>query len=162
MFTIGDIKNIAVQIERNGEESYRRASTITKDPEIAEILIWMAEQESKHAGWFANLRSDQPLSAEQKEIEEMGRTLLQDMVKGNDFLLDRNNLESAETVKDIINISKDFEQDTILFYEFLLGFIEDQETCAQLQDIITEERDHINQLEELENANSTAISDLSR
>lgn len=154
MFTIGDIRNIAIQIERNGEKTYRTASKAVADPDIAEMLTWMANEEERHAKWFADLRSTKPLTAEQLEMEAMGRTLLQDMIKGNSFLLDQKELESAENIKEIISKSKTFEQDTILFYEFILGFLEDKETIRQLETIIDEERNHIKQLELMEEPKS--------
>jgi len=149
MFTIGDIKNIAIQIEKNGEDSYRAASRISKDPKVTEVLIWMAEQEKRHANWFSNLQSSKPLTEEQREIEAMGKTLLQDMVKGNNFLLDQEGLNIAQTVQEVIDISRSFEKDTILFYEFLLGFMDNEETSAQLQVIIDEEKGHIKKLTEM-------------
>lgn len=161
MFTIGDIRNIAVQIEKNGEESYRRAAAIAKDPEVTEILLWMAEQEKRHANWFKELKSNKPLTQEQKEMEEIGKTLLQDMVKGNDFLLDQQGLESAETIKEVLEISKNFEKDTILFYEFLLGFLDDEETSSQLKKIIEEERSHIDQIEQMEKSNNRVCNGIS-
>ncbi len=149
MFTFGDIKNIAVQIERNGEDSYLKASKVSTDPKITEVLLWMAEQEQKHANWFINLKSSKPLTAEQIEMEAVGQTLLQDMVKGNDFLLDEKNLERSKSVKEVLDISISFEKDTILFYQFLLDFLDDEEDQEQLQLIIAEEQSHITQLEQM-------------
>ena len=149
MFTFGDIKNIAVQIERNGEDSYLKASKVSTDPKITEMLLWMAEQERKHAKWFTNLKSSKPLTAEQKEMEAVGQTLLQDMVKGNDFLLDEKNLSKSNSVKEVLDISISFEEDTILFYQFILDFLDDKEDQEQLQRIITEEQNHITQLEQM-------------
>lgn len=150
MFTIGDIRNIAIQIERNGEETYRRAAKAAKDPQVAEVLAWMAEEESRHATWFTKLESSKPLTAEQQEMESVGRSLLQEMVKGNTFLLDENELKNAKTVEEVIARSIAFELDTILFYEFLIGFLDDPETIEHLGGIIKEERNHIQQLEYLE------------
>jgi len=150
MFTIGDIRNIAIQIERNGEETYRNAAKAAKDPEVAKVLNWMADEEGRHAKWFSNLRSSKPLTAEQQEIEAVGRTLLQDMIKGNSFLLDENELQNSKSVEEVVAKSKIFELDTILFYEFLVDFLDDHEAIVQLKRIIEEERNHINQLEFME------------
>lgn len=149
MFTFGDIKNIAVQIEKNGESSYLKASKVATDPKVAEMLLWMAEQEKKHANWFENLESTKVLTQEQQEMEAVGRTLLQEMVKGNDFLLDEKNLEQSKSVRDVLDISISFEEDTILFYKFLLDFLDDEEDRNQLENIIKEEQNHITQLEEM-------------
>lgn len=153
MFTFGDIRNIAIQVERNGEKTYRSASKAVKDPDVAEKLAWMADEEERHAQWFSDLRSTKPLTAEQLEMEAVGRTLLQDMVKDNSFLLNQKELESAKNIREVINRSKVLEQDTILFYEFILGFLDDSETIRQLETIIDEERNHLKQLEMMEEPN---------
>ncbi|PIE65563.1 MAG: hypothetical protein CSA26_03045 [Desulfobacterales bacterium] len=158
MFTIADIRNIAIQIEKNGEATYRKAAANASDPELAQILIWMADQEKKHAEWFSNLRSTMPLTREQKELEEMGKVLLQDMVKGNNFLLGEENLNSAQTTQKLFEISSSFEADTALFYEFLLGLIEEPEVQGQLQRIIEEERKHIKKLQELQELQEKQIA----
>lgn len=150
MFTVADIRNIAIQIERNGEETYRKASKAVKDPHIAKTLDWMADEESQHAEWFESITSSKPLTTEQQELEAMGKTLLQDMMKGNNFLLSHTELKSAENIKELLEKSKYFEEETILFYEFLLGFLDDEETSRQLKIIIQEEQCHIKKLESLE------------
>ncbi len=154
MFTLGDIRNIAIQIERNGEETYRNASKAARDPQVAQMLALMAEEEKSHANWFTGIASTTPLTAEQREIEQMGRALLQDMIKGNNFLLDEKELINAASVEEVIARSKVFELDTILFYEFLIEFLDDKEAEEHLRKIIKEERNHIMQLEEIENPSS--------
>jgi rubrerythrin len=158
MFTIADIRNIAIQIESNGEETYRNAGKTVRDPDIARVLNWMADEEQRHAQWFETIRSTRPLTQEQREMEEVGRTLLQDMVKGNTFLLDRKELEHAETVTEIVVRSKTLEQDTIIFYEFLLSFLDDEESIRKLKTIIGEEHNHIKELERLEGRIPIALS----
>jgi rubrerythrin len=147
MFTLSDIRDIAVQIEKNGEEAYRNAAKVAKDPEVAAMLEWMANEERCHAIWFEALPSNRPLSDEQKEMEAMGRSLLQEMVKGNNFLLPQSELEQIQTVTEVISRSQEFERDTILFYEFIMGLLDDQETMQQLEKIIEEERNHLHRLE---------------
>ena len=152
MFTLGDIRNIAIQIERNGEETYRKASKAAKDPQVAEMLAWMAEEEKCHVNWFSSLESNKPLTVEQQEMERMGRMLLQDMIKDNNFLLDENELTGAKNVDEVVARSKAFELDTILFYEFLVEFLDDKEAISQLREIIKEERNHIKKLEQISNS----------
>lgn len=149
MFTFGDIRNIAVQIEKNGEETYRKASEAVENQKLKDLLIWMADQEQKHAKWFSSLEADQPLTEEQQELENVGKNLLQDMIKGSTFLLNPDNLKNSSTWKEVFDQAIGFEQDTILFYEFLLGFMDDEETSKQLGVIIEEERIHITQLEQM-------------
>jgi len=149
MFTLEDICNIATQIERNGAEIYREAGKAAKDPELAEILTWMAEEEEKHANWFGSLQSTIILSPEQKKMEKIGRSLLQDIVKSNTFSLDKTILKNTDELAEIITQSLEFERDTILFYEVILGFLDNEDTCTQLETIIREEHSHIEKLEML-------------
>ena len=157
MFTVTDICNIAIQIEKNGEETYLNASKTVNDPHISEILTWMAKEEAHHVQWFEKFNSDRPVSTEQEKIEQMGKSLLQDMVKGNSFLLKQSELEKAESVASVISRSIELEQDTILFYEFLSGILEDKKTIKQLEKIIAEERNHIKQLELLQKTNISTV-----
>ncbi|PID41120.1 MAG: hypothetical protein CR981_04665 [Proteobacteria bacterium] len=151
MFTIADIRDIAVQIERNGEKTYRLASRIAADPEVAELLSWMAEEEKKHGQWFENnIISDAPLTEEQRELEQMGRQLLQEMVAGQTFSLDEKELVGAGSLKEMLGLAKGFEKDTILFYEFLKGIVGDEQTEEQLDRIIAEEQKHFEYLQELD------------
>ena len=149
MFTMADICNITVQIEKNGEKTYRSAGACCPDPAIAATLIWMADQEHRHALWFEGLRSNRQLSAEEMKMEAVGKTLLQDMVRDNEFLLNQSELERAVSVSEVLTRSKAFEQDTIVFYTFLLDFAHNDETRLLLQKIIAEERNHIRELERL-------------
>ncbi len=150
MFTLADIRNIAIQIEKNGEDTYRLAGSACKNPEVAKQLLLMAEDEKRHGEWLAaTITSTEPLTEEQREMEALGKTLLQDMIKGNPFLLDKNELQQAESVGEVLSRSQVFEQDTILFYQFIQGFLDTPEAVKQMQRIIDEEQKHLRHLEEL-------------
>lgn len=153
MFTVTDICNIAIQIEQNGAEIYRNASKTVKDPELARVLADLAKEEENHAEWFKSIQSDQILSTEQKEMEAIGRSLLQDIVKNNSFSLDKKMLENASEPGELIAQSIELEQDTILFYEILLDFLDNDQTIEQLKIIIREEKNHIKKLESMKEQN---------
>ena len=68
MFTLTDIRNIAVQIEQNGEETYRRAARQTSDPELAQMLNWLADEEKRHGKLFASIVIEKTLTAEEAEL----------------------------------------------------------------------------------------------
>lgn len=150
MFTDVDIQNIAIQIEQNGEDTYRRAAAEALDGEVRELLLWMAEEEKRHCAWFEAMELKQlEKTPEQLEMEAMGKNLLQEMVKSRTFSLEQEELSTAEQLSRVLELSKDFEGDTILFYEFLKGFLDDEEAVKQLERIIEEERGHLRQLEQL-------------
>ena len=149
MFTIADIRNIAIQIERNGEATYRKAAEAVSDPELAKAFNRMADNEKRHAQWFGTIQTDRELTAEQSEMEAVGKSILREMVKDKTFSLEDNTLAGIDNLHDLINESQGFEEDTILFYEMLSGFIDDEHTLEQLNRIIAEEKRHSEELREL-------------
>jgi rubrerythrin len=149
MFRITDIRNIAIQIEKNGEASYRLAAKHVTDQKIKETLEWMADEEQRHREWFEALQSDKSVPPEQAELEQMGKSLLQEMIGSQTFSLDQERLNQTTTFSELLSQSRSFEEDTILFYEFLRGLIDDEETAQQLDAIIDQERHHSEQLEEM-------------
>lgn len=149
MFRITDIINIAVQIEKNGEKSYREAGEHVTNPEVKEMLLWMAEEETRHRNWFESFQNDAPVPPGHEELEKMGRTLLQDMIANETFSLDQERLNKTSTLHDLLSQSKAFEEDTILFYEFLKGLLEDEEAVRKIDNIIEEERKHAERLDNM-------------
>jgi rubrerythrin len=150
MFTIADISHIAVQIEENGEATYRKAAANCNDTGLSDLLNRLANDEQQHAKWFRNLNQSRNVSdSEQQELESMGRDLLREMVKDQTFSLDADKLSKAENLHAFLEQSIAFEHDTVVFYEMLQGFIEDAQVRFQLDRIIAQERDHIHQIETL-------------
>jgi rubrerythrin len=150
MFTIADICSIAVQIEENGEATYRKAAANCNDTGLADLLNSMANEERQHAKWFRNLNQSHKVSdAKQQEMESMGRDLLREMVKDQTFSLDADQLSKTENLQAFLEQSIAFENDTVVFYEMLQGFIEDAQVRFQLDRIIAQERDHIHQIQTL-------------
>lgn len=149
MFTIADIRNIAMQIERNGEATYRKAAKLATDPDLAAAFRQMADEEKRHAEWFEAIEMNRELTEAEREMEAVGKTILQEMIRDKTFSLDEKKLASAETFGELINESKKFEEDTIIFYEMLSGFIDDHEIMEQLNEIIAEEKKHSEELRKL-------------
>jgi rubrerythrin len=150
MFTIADICDIAVQIEKNGEATYREAAANCSDTGLADLLNRMANEEQQHAKWFENLDLAGEISGSgHHELESMGRGMLREMVKDRTFSLDADQLGQADNIEALLKQSIAFEYDTVAFYEVLQGFVDDERVRFQLDRIIAQERDHIHQIEEL-------------
>lgn len=148
MFTVKEILNMAIQIEKKGEAVYRRAVAKISDPKLVSLLEWMAAEEVKHAEWFASLKQEYELQSNKPLVQEISRDFLKDLMGGQEFSLEDRDFTKVEQVNDLINVFIEFEKDTILFYEILQPFIQDEDTHIQLQKIIAEERRHIELLQE--------------
>jgi len=146
MFSLRDIIDIAVQIERNGERVYRRAAGKIEDPSLRSMLQWLAEEETRHAKWFEAMIDKVPESGNFPEQEKMGRALLQNAVDAQSFSLEDADISSLAKIEDLLKLAIEFEKDTALFYGMIQPLIEDQETLKQLHTIIQEEKNHARRL----------------
>lgn len=160
MFTVADIREIAIQIEKNGEAAYREAADSVKDSTVRDVFLWMAEEEKKHARWFASFKSNEALTEEQLELEKMGRQLLQEMVADQTFSLEKEMLVNSSDFDDALAQAQTFERDTAMFYEFLLNLVSDEQVKKQLEVIILEEKRHIEQLGEMRGAGPESCRNL--
>ena len=155
MFSITEIIEIAVQIEKNGERVYREAIGQSKNPELDNLLLQMAEEELEHTNWFLNLKDEIEKSQDRPQVEEMDAPLVKDLMGKQAFSLDDVNFSRVKNSKELIDIFIEFENDTVLFYEMLKTFLVDEKTIEHLEKIIREEASHIQRLEDLHSRNST-------
>jgi rubrerythrin len=149
VFSPKELLDIAIRIEKNGESSYRNAVKNTANPVISVALQWMADEEASHAKWFTELRQKLESDTDNPIMEEMARSLLEDLLGKKCFSLEEIESGAVEDMAQLISISVEFENDTILFYEMIMSFIQDEAAKTQLEVIISEEKRHIEQLEKL-------------
>ena len=148
MFSTIEILDIAIGIEQNGEAVYRDALEIISEPRLIDLLTWMADEEVKHARWFSDLKQNVATESANPFVEEMGRELFNDLLGEKSFSHKEVDFSKVEQIDDLMEIFVEFEKDSILFYELLESFIEDQSTLENLKKIIAEENDHIVRLQE--------------
>ncbi len=149
MFRIGEILDLAVRIEQNGEKTYHQARERFGEEELRELLSWMAAEEARHAAWFSELKRRVESGRGNPFLEEMTRQVLDDLVAGRSFSLEEVDFEAIEDPARLIEVFLGFEEDTVLFYEILSSFVEEEETRRHLEAIIAEEKRHIEKLEEV-------------
>ena len=149
MFSTGEILDLAVQIEQNGEAVYRDAIGRLSNPELISLLNWMADEEAKHAKWFKRLKDRLEAHTANPFVEEMSRELFGDLMGQKSFSHKEVDFSRVADADELIAIFVEFERDTILFYEILEPFIEDDRTLADLKKIIAEENNHISQLQDI-------------
>jgi rubrerythrin len=152
MFTLSEIIDLAIRIEKNGENAYRKAQEEVSNPSLSSMLQWLAEEEVEHEKWFIRLKEKTTTVAEDPKLEEMGKAILQGVLGDQVFSIKDADFSKTEDINSLLELSIEFEKDTILFFEMLSAFIDDKETLSQLDKIIEEEKRHVQLLEEfLEN-----------
>ncbi len=143
MFTIGEIIDLAVQVEQNGEGLYRDAMAKVQEKDLQSLLLWLADQEAEHAKWFRALGETVRSAPGNPQLEEMGRGIFRSILGDQAFSLKEIDFTKVSKIGDLLEKAIEFEKDTILLYEMLGGFIEDQKTLRHLEAIIREEKHHV-------------------
>jgi rubrerythrin len=146
MFSIQEILDLAIRLENNGESVYRQAVDEVCEPEFVFLLRWMAEEEVEHARWFSELKHKLETHSINSFMTEMSREVFADFLGKKSFSHQEVDFSKIERSSELVAVFIEFEKDTILFYETLKPFIEDNDTRNNLEMIIAEEHKHIAKL----------------
>ena len=152
MFTMNDLFEIAIKMEKNGEAVYSNAAEKIKNSELKSLLEWMADEEASHARWFLNKKNTLSMGKEEARLKEMVPQGLQDMMGEKTLSLNEVDFNKIKTVSGLMETFTGFENDTILFYELLEMFIEDKTVLNGLKQIILEEKKHVEKLRSMQNS----------
>lgn len=148
MFTIEEILNLAEQLEKNGENVYRQALSLIREKEVAELVRWMADEENRHAQWFSQLKAKWASESQNPLKQEVEQSMLADMLGRQSFSLKEVDFKTIKDERALLAVFIEFEEDTILFYEMLEPFVQDDLVKIQLDRIIEEEHEHIRRITE--------------
>ena len=149
MFSANEILDMAIKLEKNGEVVYRDAIANVSNPELITLLEWMADEEVKHADWFAELKFKLDQKSVNPFMEKMSRELFSDLLGDKNFFLKDVDFSSVSEIDDLIAIFIEFEKDSVRFYQVLEPFIGDPVSLEGIKKIINEENCHIKRLQEL-------------
>ena len=157
MFSVREIFDLAIRIEKNGERFYRDAIKKSSNPSLKSLLEWLADQEAKHETWFSERKEMLDTKGNDLELEEMGSSILQGILGDQSFSLREADLSKIDSVEALIQLAVEFEKDSILFYEMIASLIGDDETSEKLNEIIAEENRHIELLEDFQDTEGNAF-----
>ena len=107
----------------------------------------MAEQEHLHAIWFERRYPVAVSATADQHVVEMGRQLLMSIVENQTFSFEADKMARQNDIQEVLKMAVEFEQDTIVFYEMMAGFLDTPQTIGELNKIIEEERGHIQKLQ---------------
>ncbi len=161
MFSIQEILDLAIRLENNGESVYRQAVDQVGEPKLVSLLQWMADEEVEHAMWFTKLKNKFKAHPSNLFMAEMSREVFADFLGEKSFSHQDVNFSKINRVSELVAVFIEFEKDTILFYETLKPFIEDNDTLRNLEKIIAEENKHIEKLQQFlaDKAKVSAVDD---
>ncbi len=148
MFAFSEVIDMAVQLEKNGEQVYLTALDHIDDTGLKQLLEWMAGEERLHSKWFEALKGAAVILDENESLAEMNEALIQDYLGDQAFSLKEVDFSLIKDSNELIRIFIEFEKDTILFYNILISFVPDESTKEKICRIISEEETHLKKLNE--------------
>ena len=153
-FNAEEVLKMAEQIEKNGQEFYRKASEAVDDFEVSKLLSDLAEWEKGHEALFASMRSE--LSKEEKRqtaIDPYCEAALYLKAMADNHVFKQQTGESLlkteedKSTEKIIDVAIRFEKDSLLFVLGLERLVSPRLGKDRIYDIIDEEIGHIAYLE---------------
>jgi len=154
-FNADELLEMALEIEQNGAEFYKRAAEMGQSQSERAMLLELAAMEEDHEKTFAEMRSGLT-DGERKETtyDPHGElpSYLQAMadkqvVKKGEKPADR--LTGEETIEDILRFAIGLEKDSVVFYLGLQELVPARLGRERIDDILKEEMNHIAQLGDL-------------
>jgi rubrerythrin len=145
VFTLHEIYDLAVQIEKNGEKFFREAVKKASNPSLKALFLWLADQEIRHSEWFMRKKASAKTGT---DLDEMSGKMLQSILGNQRFSLGDVDLDRIDTLERLLSIAVEFEEDTIIFFQMLSSLLDDDDSRRGIDEIIGEEHHHIQALKE--------------
>ena len=146
MFTLHEIYDLAIQIEKNGEGFFREAEKKVSNPSLKALFQWLADQEVRHSEWFIQRKASSLTGATPLALDKMSGKMLQDVLGNQRFSLGDVDVERLDTTESLLSVALEFEEDTIIFFRMLRSLLDDEESLKGIDEIIEEENHHIQAL----------------
>ena len=148
IFNSDEIFEIAIQIEKNGQDFYRKAAKIAASSDISEFLISLAEMEVGHEELFKELKkslSDYP----QDEFPDMDDQLahyLKSYANGKVFdpsSAPEDKINSEMSIQEIFDVAINFERESVIFFTLVKEMVPEEFGKDKIDVLIKEEITHI-------------------
>jgi len=151
-FNANEIFQIAIDIEGNGKHFYEKSIDLVDDPDLKELLAFLAQEEAEHLKKFTELKAQLPKTATEDTIwdpeHEMNRYLqmMADMhVFRSDFDVEEE-LSRVKNSEDVLKLGIQFEKDSIIFFLTMQDTTGEKEGRELIGQLVNEEKKHLSKL----------------
>jgi rubrerythrin len=147
MFSMEEILDLGIRIEKNGEKFYREAQEKVALEELKILLTRLADDEVEHVRFFTRKKEALKSKPEDPELEKQASAILQEILGDQTFSLNETNPADLKTIDELLDLAIEFEKDTVLFYEMLSALATRDDALKGLQELIEEENRHVAMLQ---------------
>jgi rubrerythrin len=148
-YSATEVMEMAVDTEKGGQLFYKTVATQSKDPDLKNLFLYLADEEKKHINVFVNIAKTLKVSPDDMPADwEEVSLYLKAMTDSRYFLGGDKALsaaKSAETTEQAVNTALAFEKETLVFYLEALDMMPAINRPA-VEALIREERGHIRKL----------------
>lgn len=144
--SIDDILALAIRIEENGVDFYRRAARNQRSDDEAQALLALAAMEQEHRGRFEQLREATHRTDPRPRQPSDYIQALADAHGGEGDPITADMLRGDETLEEIVHAAIDLEETSIRFYTDVAELFDSDDDRAVIAGIIEEERGHVEAL----------------
>lgn len=151
-FSAADVVGAALEMERRGQEVYRRLAHAADDGQVKRFFENLAAEEARHEQLFAGMQ------ARIGKAELPAWSTMEEYSSYLSALLDSHSLfspgqsgalaDSAGSLPEAVRASMNLEKDSMLFFQEMLHLVPESEHGA-VWECIEEERRHLRQLASL-------------
>lgn len=147
-YSVNEIIEMAVQIERNGYAFYNEAAKRKDlDADSRNFIIWLRDAELDHEKTFLRLRDEiDNMILELSTDWDMVAAYLKTIVESRIFNSEDSAIRKAAEAKDLMSVIDNaitFEKDTLLYFHAISDGISNDKAKTALRRIINEEVSHV-------------------
>ena len=153
VFTVGELFDIAVGIERNGVAYYGSLSELAADSALKQTYKGLADMEKHHVALFQHMRDEtvEAGTVAQAYVDAEYDSYLKALIDSSVFTSDhvaRHLAEKAAGPAEALQLALGSEKDSILFYTEMRELVPQRDRDA-IDNIVQESRKHVRELSEL-------------
>ena len=147
-YSVNEIIEMAVQIERNGYAFYDEAAKRKDlDDDSRKLITWLRDAELDHEKTFLRLRDEvDNMVLELSTDWDMVAAYLKTIVESRIFNSEDSAIRKAAEAKDLMGVIDNaitFEKDTLLYFHAISDGISNDKAKTALRRIINDEVSHI-------------------
>jgi len=144
-----EVLAIAVQVEHNGVEFYRRASGLFHDNPVGALFSKLLQWEQSHADTFSQMMDEADTRTWQRgdyaphQVTMPESRMLAGLAVFGIHPDPREDFTGKETREQVLRVAICKEKDAVVFYTGLKGFVSDPDDLEAVDHVIREEMHHI-------------------
>lgn len=147
-FSGSEIVDMAIQIEKNGRDFYKKIAESLKGKEIKKIFEYLAKQETKHIKVFEDMLLKVKRYERPKTYTDEYFGYIKALSEEYIFTKKEKGKEAAKSVSSprrAVELGLNFERDSILFYYEMKNFVPEPDKDI-IDSLMKEEQTHLKKL----------------